>query len=516
MRERYGLNPHGQSVLQARRLVERGVPLVTVFWPSDGIKNVSVYWDTHSRNFIDLKTRLMPPADQAFSALLDDLAERGMLDETLVVWTGEFGRTPRVGQRNSDAGAGRDGRDHWPGCFTTVLAGGGIRGGQVYGSSDRHAAYPASNPVAPVDLVATVYHLLGVPEHLALPDDPQGRPLIVCPGTPIRELLGLGAAHRAGHQLPSVSSDDAAINSRSARRSFQLGELLVLGGFGERVALEVQPQERGEVLLPSASALAAATSGSRSAILLRSMSSMLCGGCLVAGVMSSTALSLSFSTLSRAMFAQRRDVDDLVLGQIERRQPRQPGQRRQLAIWFSARYRAESLVIAAERLQQANLVARQVQVLQLVQFHQRHEVGDLVLRQRSAIAGWPGLDRGQVGDFVVRQVEQQQVGALLQAGQVLDCRPLASSVEILRRSSSVSSSALFFFSNTRARSAASRFLSGNCTARAGGRSRTARRRPAARARGEARGLRMHGNSLVWRGRAVGGHGTLAVPEERLF
>ena len=188
VRERYGLNPHGQSVLQARRLVERGVPLVTVFWPSDGIKNVSVYWDTHNRNFVDLRERLMPPADQAFSALLDDLAQRGMLDETLVVWTGEFGRTPRVGQRNSDAGAGRDGRDHWPGCFTTVLAGGGIRGGQVYGSSDRHAALPASNPVAPVDLIATVYHALGVPPHLALPDA-QGRPLVICPGTPIHELL---------------------------------------------------------------------------------------------------------------------------------------------------------------------------------------------------------------------------------------------------------------------------------------------------------------------------------------
>jgi hypothetical protein len=188
VRRRYGLNPHGQSVLQARRLVERGVPLVTVFWPSDGIKNVSVYWDTHNRNFIDLKERLIPPADQAFSALLDDLESRGMLDETLIVWTGEFGRTPRVGQRNSDAGAGADGRDHWPGCFTSVLAGGGIRGGQAFGTSDRHAAYPASNPVAPVDLVATVYHLLGVPEHLALPDA-QGRPLVVCPGAPIRELI---------------------------------------------------------------------------------------------------------------------------------------------------------------------------------------------------------------------------------------------------------------------------------------------------------------------------------------
>jgi len=188
VRQRYGMNPHGQSVLQARRLVERGVPLVTVFWPSDGIKNVSVYWDTHSRNFIDLKDRLLPPADQAFSALLDDLSERGMLDETLVVWTGEFGRTPKVGQRNSDAGAGRDGRDHWPGCFSGVLAGGGVRGGQVYGSSDRYAAYPASDPVAPVDLVATVYHLLGVDPHLTLPDA-QGRPLVVCPGTPIRQLL---------------------------------------------------------------------------------------------------------------------------------------------------------------------------------------------------------------------------------------------------------------------------------------------------------------------------------------
>ncbi|HJT32004.1 MAG TPA: DUF1501 domain-containing protein [Pirellulales bacterium] len=188
VRDRYGRHPHGQSVLQARRLIERGVPLVTVYWPSEGIKNVSVYWDTHSRNFVDLKQRLMPPADQAFSALLDDLEVRGLLDETLVVWTGEFGRTPKVGQRNSDAGAGADGRDHWPGCFSAVLAGGGVRGGQVYGASDRYAAYPAADAVAPLDLVATVYHLLGVPAELAL-EDQQGRPLVVCPGSPIRALL---------------------------------------------------------------------------------------------------------------------------------------------------------------------------------------------------------------------------------------------------------------------------------------------------------------------------------------
>jgi uncharacterized protein (DUF1501 family) len=189
LRERYGLNPHGQSVLQARRLIERGVSLVTAFWPNDGIKNVSVYWDTHSRNFIDLKERLMPVADQAFSALLDDLQDRGLLDETLVIWSGEFGRTPKVGQRNSDAGAGADGRDHWPNCFTTVLAGGGVPGGQVYGSSDRFAAYPASDAVAPVDLAATVYHLLGVPPHQEL-RDAQGRPLVVCPGDVLHRLLG--------------------------------------------------------------------------------------------------------------------------------------------------------------------------------------------------------------------------------------------------------------------------------------------------------------------------------------
>ena len=188
VRQRYGLNPHGQSVLQARRLIERGVPLVTVFWPNDGIKNVSVYWDTHSRNFIDLKDRLMPPADLAFSTLLDDLAERGLLDETLVVWTGEFGRTPRVGQRNSDAGAGADGRDHWAGCFTSVLAGAGIRGGIVHGASDRQAAFPAVSPTAPVDLAATIYHCLGVPPHLEMTDN-QNRPQVICPGTPIAELL---------------------------------------------------------------------------------------------------------------------------------------------------------------------------------------------------------------------------------------------------------------------------------------------------------------------------------------
>jgi len=189
LRERYGMNIHGQSVLQARRLVEAGVPLVTVFWPNDGITNVSVYWDTHNRNFIDLKERLCPVSDKATSALLDDLESRGMLDDTLIIWTGEMGRTPRVGQSVvGGAGAGRDGRDHWPHCFTSILAGGGIKGGVLHGTSDRYAAYPATNPVSPTDIVATVYHCLGVDPQMTIRDK-LNRPMALCEGEPIRAIL---------------------------------------------------------------------------------------------------------------------------------------------------------------------------------------------------------------------------------------------------------------------------------------------------------------------------------------
>jgi len=189
VRDRYGRHMHGQAVLQARRLAEAGVPLVTVFWQNEGIKNVSVYWDTHQRNFVDLKERLMPPADQAFAALLDDLQERGMLDDTLILWTGEFGRTPRVGQSVvGGAGASADGRDHWPHVFTSVLAGGGIRGGQVFGRSDEVAAYPEEDSVTPADIAATMYHCLGVAPHTELPD-PLGRPLSICTGAVLNRLL---------------------------------------------------------------------------------------------------------------------------------------------------------------------------------------------------------------------------------------------------------------------------------------------------------------------------------------
>ena len=189
IRQRYGINPHGQSVLLGRRLLEAGVPLVTVFWPNDGTTNVSVYWDTHNRNFTDLKGRLCPITDRATSALLDDLESRGLLDDTLIVWTGEMGRTPRVGQSVvGGAGAGRDGRDHWPHCFTSILAGGGVKGGILHGSSDRYAAYPAENPTPPADLAATIYHLLGVDPHMLI-HDRLGRPQALCEGNVIEALL---------------------------------------------------------------------------------------------------------------------------------------------------------------------------------------------------------------------------------------------------------------------------------------------------------------------------------------
>jgi len=170
--------------------VEAGVPLVTVYWPNDGITNVSVYWDTHSRNFIDLKTRLCPPGDRAFCALLDDLEARGMLDETVVVWSGEMGRTPKVGQTvPGGAGAGRDGRDHWAKVFSCIVAGGGFRKGLVHGSSDRYAAGPNTSPVRPADLVATLYHQLGVDPHTVIRDR-LGREIPLVSGEVLSTLVG--------------------------------------------------------------------------------------------------------------------------------------------------------------------------------------------------------------------------------------------------------------------------------------------------------------------------------------
>jgi hypothetical protein len=175
LRQRYGATAFGQGLLLSRRLVEAGVPLVTVNWARD-----DAFWDTHSNNFNLLKNSLLPPFDQGFSALLDDLQQRGLLDETLVVCLGEFGRTPRI---NAQAG-----RDHWAACNTVVLAGAGIGGGQVHGASDRWAAYPSTAPVSPSDIAATIYHALGIDLHTPL-HDPVGRPVPLCTGTPLTGLF---------------------------------------------------------------------------------------------------------------------------------------------------------------------------------------------------------------------------------------------------------------------------------------------------------------------------------------
>jgi hypothetical protein len=175
VRDQYGRTAFGQGLLLARRLVEAGVPLVTVNWARD-----DAFWDTHANNFRLLKNSLLPPFDRGFAALLEDLGQRGLLDETLIVCLGEFGRTPAI---NANAG-----RDHWAACNSVVLAGGGIRGGQVYGSSDRVAAYPATAPVSPSDLAATIYHALGIDPHTDL-RDPLGRPLPLSTGTPLTTLF---------------------------------------------------------------------------------------------------------------------------------------------------------------------------------------------------------------------------------------------------------------------------------------------------------------------------------------
>jgi hypothetical protein len=175
VRDFYGRAPFAQNCLLARRLVEAGVPLVTVY--SVGNRD----WDTHGDNFQSLKNTLLPVMDRGVAALLEDLHHRGLLDETLVVWMGDMGRTPRI---NKNAG-----RDHWSFCYSIVMAGGGVRGGQVYGSSDRSAAYPSTNPVGPGEVAATIYHCLGIDPQAQVTDQ-QGRPLVIGTGQPIHSLLG--------------------------------------------------------------------------------------------------------------------------------------------------------------------------------------------------------------------------------------------------------------------------------------------------------------------------------------
>jgi hypothetical protein len=191
VRDRYSQTVNGMSMLMARRLVEAGVPFVTVFWQEDPKLNALCKsgggWDTHGNNFGCLRQHLLPEFDRCFSALLADLHERGLLERTLVLVNSEMGRQPRVGDPRS-AGKGGAGRDHWTHCMTAVLAGGGVRGGQTYGASDKVAAYPADRPVAPEDVAKTVYHFMGVDELEAI--DREGRPFNLLPeGRPLTELL---------------------------------------------------------------------------------------------------------------------------------------------------------------------------------------------------------------------------------------------------------------------------------------------------------------------------------------
>jgi hypothetical protein len=191
VRQRYGETVNGMSLLLARRLVEAGVPFVTVFWKederlADRCKSAGG-WDTHGNNFDCLKDNLLPVFDRAFSALVEDLASRGLLDRTLLLVTSEMGRKPRIGDPRSGGTSGA-GRDHWTHCMSVLLAGGGVRGGRTFGASDRRAEYPAQHPVTPAHVAKTVYHAMGIDDLSAT--DRDGRVYnLLDDGEPIRDLF---------------------------------------------------------------------------------------------------------------------------------------------------------------------------------------------------------------------------------------------------------------------------------------------------------------------------------------
>ncbi|MEW6158288.1 MAG: DUF1501 domain-containing protein [Verrucomicrobiota bacterium] len=166
VRDRYGRHTFGQSVLMARRLIEAGTRFVQVNWPSvaNGDPNTTA-WDTHAANFGPLRNIHCPKLDSALSALIEDMDQRGLLKETLIIAMGEFGRSPRLGVSTSGNSNSPDGRDHWPYCYTGLIAGAGIRRGAQYGKSDATASSPAEDPVHPTQILATVYHALGIDPH---------------------------------------------------------------------------------------------------------------------------------------------------------------------------------------------------------------------------------------------------------------------------------------------------------------------------------------------------------------
>ncbi|HZN60176.1 MAG TPA: DUF1501 domain-containing protein [Planctomycetota bacterium] len=190
VRERYGRHTFGQSCLLARRLIQAGTRFVQVNWPAVANGNPMVdAWDTHAANFGPLRDLHCPKLDSGLSALLNDLDSRGMLEDTLVVAVGEFGRSPRLGVSTSGNGNAKDGRDHWPYCYTALVAGAGVGRGKVYGKSDEHASSPVESAVHPQELLATIYHALGIdPATEVMNHLNQPRPLVK--GEPV---LGLFA-----------------------------------------------------------------------------------------------------------------------------------------------------------------------------------------------------------------------------------------------------------------------------------------------------------------------------------
>jgi hypothetical protein len=164
-RQRYGMTRFGQSLLLARRLVEAETRFVQVTWPagsdSEPVPGPDGSWDTHRNNFPMLRDHRCPVFDQSLSAFIEDMATRGLLERTLVVAVGEFGRSPKIGSPTTN-NVGPGGRDHWPECYSFLVAGGGVRPGHVYGQSDRHGGWPKTDPVHPYDLVSTIYHAIGV------------------------------------------------------------------------------------------------------------------------------------------------------------------------------------------------------------------------------------------------------------------------------------------------------------------------------------------------------------------
>ena len=182
VREQYGYTLFGQATLAARRLIEAGVRVVTVYWDEFGPANTA--WDTHTNNFPRLKEGLCPTLDQVYSTLLDDLDQRGLLDETLVLLVSEHGRTPKIGKKPGG------GREHWSYAYSGLFAGAGIRKGQVIGATDKHAGYPAERPLNPKDILATLFHLMGFDPHTARTYDNLGRHHALLPhGDVVPEML---------------------------------------------------------------------------------------------------------------------------------------------------------------------------------------------------------------------------------------------------------------------------------------------------------------------------------------